>query len=64
MRDLHTAAPHSRLHIIGDAGHSMTELPIAAKLKAIMNGPASTRRTQLNRSWKIGLSDFASSLKA
>ena len=36
--DLHTAAPHSRLHIIGDAGHSMTEPPIAAKLVAIMNG--------------------------
>ena len=36
--DLHSAAPHSRLHIIGDAGHSMTEPPIAAKLVAIMNG--------------------------
>ena len=35
--DLHTAVPHSDLHIIGDAGHSMSEPPIAAKLVAIMN---------------------------
>ena len=32
------ATSDSRLHIIGDAGHSMTEPPIAAKLVAIMNG--------------------------